>query len=309
MKFAFLIQEPGLGGLASMHDRLAEVLEDNGHEVDKLIVQKDNVINKVKEGDYDVAHLYFTPFLNPKFFLKLLNFNLFSDTQVFVNYYNIKPENIFRRIVKRTFLPLLCDKVILPSENMEKFYRNEIGINNTATLRPIVEDKFFEIESEGNKIIHFGHARPDKGIDRLIEIASKDKPIHCYFIQDNETVLERFPAMKRKIENEKMVLHDSLPEKALSEAKIAVFPYHNLGKTVDLPLALLESLAAGIPTLTSDIKPLNNYLPEEFLVDDWSNVNLEVESENTREIIKDMGADRASVLSDYLTLIRGRNQQ
>ncbi|PSG98648.1 MAG: hypothetical protein BRC29_00795 [Nanohaloarchaea archaeon SW_7_43_1] len=307
MKFAFLIQDPGFGGLASMHNRMEEALKDSGHHVDNFIVQKEDVINNVREGDYDVVHLYFTPFLNSKFFLRLLKFNILSDTQIFVNYYNIKPENLFRRTVKRTFLPLLCDKVILPSENMEEFYRDEIKISNTSTLRPIVEDKFFDIESSNDKIVHFGHARPDKGIDRLMYMASEEHPVHCYFIQDDETVLKRFPEMKEKIGNGEIFLHEGLPEKALSEAKLAVFPYHNLEKTVDLPLALLESLAAGIPVLTSDIRPLNEYLPDEFLVDNWNNTEPESGDKDCRHIAKKIGSDKESVISSYINIIRDQS--
>lgn len=312
MKFAFLIQEPGLGGLASMHDRLQKALEEEGHEVDKLIVQKEGVISKVTEGDYDVAHLFFTPFLNIKFFFKLLRFNTLSDTRVFVNYYNIKPENFFRRTMKRIFLPLLCDTVVLPSKNMEKFYQQNIGISNTATLRPIVEDKFFEIESRGDNIIYFGHSRPDKGIDRIIELASDDYPIHCYFIQDKEHVFNQYPEMKEKIEEEKIIWRDELPAKALSNAKVALFPFHNLKKTVDLPLALIESLAAGVPVLTSDLSPLNQHLPEDFLIKEWNDQEVGERIEKlaqdnckclAREIARNMKLDKISVVDHYLEII------
>lgn len=287
-----------------MHDRLQEALEEESHQVEKLIVQHEDVISKVREEGYDVVHIYFSPFLNVKFFLRLLKFNLTTDTKVFVNYYNIKTENLFRRTMKRIFLPLLCDKVILPSENMEEFYREEIGISNTATLRPIVEDKFFEIESSGEKIVYFGHARPDKGIDRLISLASEKEPVHCYFIQGDETVLERFPDMKEKVENGEIILHDELPEKALSEAKLAIFPYHNLEKTVDLPLALLESLAAGVPVLTSDIRPLNEYLPEEFLVNDWRDPSIEkANPELCSEGLADIEIKGEEVIREYRKII------
>ncbi|MFB6209880.1 MAG: glycosyltransferase [Candidatus Nanohaloarchaea archaeon] len=313
MKFAFLIQRAYTGGLASMHTRMKEALERRGHEVDKLVVQEEDVIGKVEEGDYDVVHLYFTPFLNLKFFVRILKLNLTSSEKVFVNYYNIKPENLFRRIVKRTFLPLLCTLVVLPSENMENFYREEIGIDNTATLRPIVEEKFYEIESEGDNIIYFGHSRPDKGIDRLIEIASEDMKIHTYFIQDRERVYGQHPEIEQKIEEGSIVWRDEMPEDALREAKVSLFPFHHLQSTVDLPLALIESLAAGIPVLTSDIAPVNEYLPEEFLVEDWSRENIEqriekIDSdfyrEKARNAAEDMEVDESSVIDHYMEIIR-----
>lgn len=281
-------------------------------------MQDEDVINKVKNSDYDVVHLYFTPFLNIKFFLRLLKFNLLSGTQVFVNYYNIKPENIFRRVVKRTFLPLLCDKVILPSENMEKFYRNEIGINNTATLRPIVEDKFYNIESDGDEVIYFGHSRPDKGIDRLLDFASKEHQVHCFFIQDRDYVFDQYPDMRDKIERGEIVWRDELPAPALKDAKVALFPFHHLESTVDLPLALIESLAAGVPVLTSNIEPMKSYLPEEFLVSDWSKDNIEKRIENldskdcrekARETAAKMKVNGESVMKSYLEIIRGQDPQ
>lgn len=285
-----------------MHDRLEEVLEDKGHEVDKMIVQEEDVIGKVRKNDYDVVHLYFTPFLNLRFFLRLLKFNLLSDKQVFVNYYNIKPENLFRRTMKRTFLPLLCYKVILPSRNMEEFYRDVIGIDNTATLRPIVEDKFYNIESDGDKVIYFGHARDDKGIDRIISIASKENPIHCYFIQKKELVYDLFPEIKEKVTEEKIILHDELPVKALSEAKVSLFPFHNLEKTVDIPLALVESLAAGVPVLTSDISPVNDLVPEEMIVENWEKIDYtNLPSGANRESVKDF--KKNNVYQAYLEVI------
>lgn len=318
MNFAFLIQEPGIGGLASMHDRLEEVLEENGHQVDKFIVQKEDVIEKIKKEDYDVAHLYFTPFLNPKFFLRLLKFNIISNTQVFVNYYNIKPENTFRKAAKRFLLPLTCDKVILPSDNMEKFYTDDIGINNTATLRPIVENKFYEVDRRGDKVIYFGHSREDKGIDRLLDFASEDYPVYCFFIQDRDHVLNQYPRIREKIEDKKIFLEDGMPVEALSEAKVSLFPFHHLESTVDLPLALIESLAAGVPVLTSDIEPLNSYLPEDFLVSDWQNENIEkrIEKldsteyrEKAKETAQKMKVDGKSVLNHYLRIIRGQDLQ
>lgn len=313
MKFAFLIQRPGIGGLASMHDRMQEALEQNGHNVDRFIVQNQDVISKAKEGDYDVVHLYFTPFLNSKFFLRLLKFNLLSDKKIFVNYYNIKPENTFRRTMKRIFLPLLCDKVLLPSKNMEAFYREEIGISNTAILRPIVEDKFFDVEPSGDNIIYFGHARPDKGIDRVMEISSEEEPVHCYFIQPTEHILDVHPKMEEKIKNREIILHENeMPIDALSNAKLSLFPFHNLNKTVDIPLALVESLAAGVPILTSDLPPLNHYLPEEFLISNWARreVNKKTEkmsSEKYRKLAREtaikMGLDKDSVSKHYLEII------
>lgn len=302
MKFAFLIQNPGLGGLASMHERLEETLESHGHSVDKFIVQKEDVIHKIKEKDYDVVHLYFTPFLDMNLFLRLMKFNLFSDTQVFVNYYNIKPENILRRIAKRTFLPLLCDKVVLPSKNMESFYLERIGINNTATLHPIVEDKFYKIDNSGDKIIYFGHAREDKGIDRILDLASKKEPIHCYFIQDDNLVYELFPEIEEKVKNEEIILHDELPEVALSEAKLALFPFHNMEKTVDIPLALIESLTAGVPVLVSNISPVNELVSDKMLVDDWSTIDLSatpqsVKEEKTKKFRSDV------IYNDYMKII------
>lgn len=318
MKFAFLIQRPGIGGLASMHDRLKEALEKRGHEVDKFIVQDEDVLSKVENSDYDVVHLYFTPFLKLKFFLRLLKFNLFSDKKVFVNYYNIKPENIIRRVVKRAMLPVVCTEVLLPSKNMEEFYREEIGISNTATLRPIVEEKFYNLEAEGDKIIYFGHSRPDKGIDRLMEISSRETPVHCYFIQDEEHVFQEHPGLEEKVEEKSIVLHDELPEDALYEAGVALFPFYNLEKTVDLPLALLESLAAGVPVLTSDLPPMNQYLPESFIMDSWDREKaidkIEELSDQkyrdlARETAEDMELDSESVLNHYLDIIHGQDHR
>lgn len=79
-------------------------------------------------------------------------------------------------------------------------------------------------------------------------------------------------------------------------------------------MALVESLAAGVPVLASNILPLNNYLPEDFLTNQWGKESVEKAIKNlykdqynnlARETAEKMNLNPESVVDSYLDPVKG----
>ena len=154
-------------------------------------------------------------------------------------------------------------------------------------LPPIVPKKYFDIGrskiTEGNilnttnklNVIFIGRLDPKKGINKIIKILKDNDlnkilnwTISTIIIEsdkNNKNILDQLS----KIDNINFIFNDrqkyslSIENKVcdlLRENSVFVQPYENLKTTVDLPLLILESQAAGCILLTTLPEILNNYL-------------------------------------------------
>jgi len=264
-KILFLIQNPNQGGLKNLVDRWKFALEKNDFIVNLKIIKKDSY---TLHG-YNLIHLFFSPLFSKKLFLKLFLKKIISRKKnVVLTYYNIKNDNKIKLLLRIILIKLTTNKLALPSQRMVNYYK-KIGIKNSFLVHPIVPEDYSIYSKEDKRYIsYFGALREDKGIDNLINISKfiQDKIYSAGFKIGNRKSEEYFNKINN---NKKFVKVEKNYLNLLSKSKIVLFPYKDLSSTIDMPLALLESMKMGSVVLTSNISPLNLFLPKECLVDNW----------------------------------------
>jgi glycosyltransferase involved in cell wall biosynthesis len=309
-KILFLVQKPNQGGLSNLINRWSMVLKKYGYWIDIKIVEENNYSIK----NYDLVHLFFSPFYSKNLFCKLILKKIFSKKRnIVLTYYNLKDESRLKLFLRKILIKISVDKLALPSNRMVTYYKN-LGIKNIFPLLPIVpKESSKKIKVRKDYISYFGALREDKGIDNLIYI-SKIIPEKIYsagFVVGGESSKNYLEIIES---SDDFVVFKGNHLNLVSRSKIVLFPYENLYSTIDMPLALLEAMSMRTAILTSNIPPLNKFLPRECLVNDWKNKKEVLEkisylkrnndkvSRKLVKIFRGLELDEASFIKNYCKL-------
>jgi glycosyltransferase involved in cell wall biosynthesis len=112
----------------------------------------------------------------------------------------------------------------------------------------------FGVDTERPVLLHVGHVRPNRGIDRIIELKAK------LGSRANVVVLasphfEADPALLAAMAQAGIVVrHDYIEDVSVfyRGADLYLFPVDDrLGGAIDVPLSVLEALACGTPVITA----------------------------------------------------------
>jgi len=107
-------------------------------------------------------------------------------------------------------------------------------------------------------VLFYGPLADRKGYKHLVNIISKfkDDTLFIFLCKRSEAFQENKKQINKQLKNQKnykIILDEKNLIKYLSEANITVFPYPNLDATESNPLSVIESMAMGIPTITSKL--------------------------------------------------------
>jgi hypothetical protein len=80
-KILFLIQRPNAGGLNNLVNEWALILS-NKFDVTIKVIETD----KFSLKDYNITHLFFSPFYSKKLFFNLLLYKFFFEQKEYYNY-------------------------------------------------------------------------------------------------------------------------------------------------------------------------------------------------------------------------------
>mgnify|MGYP001191243073 CR=1 FL=1 len=289
-----------IGGTDSYMRRLSDALIDRGHKVEWIFYEsnedtkiqinnleikkykyfRDALEDFCKDGNSVCIVCYLKPFDRFRLFkLRLkVDLNLYSLSWFY-------PDSLpkkFLRILETSFIKY--KGIICVSKRLNAFH-NKIGCKSYF-LPPIIPDEFFEIGYEKLKrkekhpssrinALFLGRLDPRKGIFDVISLLDNKKMMNILnwtisgiLIEKDKGNVEALNRIKsfsniNFFKEERGQYTKDVDERVKSfflDADIFFQPYRSLSSTVDLPLLLLESQAAGCIVLTSLPDILNTYL-------------------------------------------------
>lgn len=168
----------------------------------------------------------------------------------------------------KVFGLFLIDQVVCSSEFVRRYLVDaKIAAEKIVVLPYGIEDVWFSLDkpnsqlvnTEGTTVLFWGDAREDRGIDTLLKAIPS---IVEGFPHVNFTFAIRhyFPPYSERVRqiarNYPIKIIDYMPDQHISEvvssAEVIVLPYN--ATTIQPPLTLLESLAAGKAVVTTDVE-------------------------------------------------------
>lgn len=160
------------------------------------------------------------------------------------------------------FILKLPNKIVVLSEKWKEFYEkitdNEIIIVNNAVLI----DKY-NYNNNGNIISFMGRLCERKGIYDVLKIADKilenHKDIKLYLCGDGDIEKIKSIILEKGMSDKIIVtgwINDKDKEKILKNSIINILPSYNEG----MPMAILETMAQGIPNISTDIGGIPNVI-------------------------------------------------
>ena len=113
-------------------------------------------------------------------------------------------------------------------------------------------------KSKNKKVLFYGPLADRKGYKYLVDIIPrfKDNTFFIFLCKRSEAFKDNKKKIVKQLKhqtNYKIILDEKNLIDYLSEAHITVFPYPNLDATESNPLSVIESMAIGIPTITSKL--------------------------------------------------------
>ena len=234
MKLAVVsINDPnGIGGVESTIKRLSEYAKK---DFDVEVFYPEVGFEKLK--DFDAVHFHTSPFYMKKWQKQWKELKR-EHNNIICTYYIYSEANAIRRLAKSVILKQFINKMIVHSQRLKEHYK----MLGPKFLFPPVSQEFFNIFKERNPLhpSYLGREDEDKGISKV-----------------------------DKIDGIKI---GGNPIDILKETSVLVLPYTHLGKTVDIPLLVLEAMAAGVPVLASKVGELQEILPPECLFEKDSEI-------------------------------------
>lgn len=156
----------------------------------------------------------------------------------------------------------LPTKIIVLSQQWKVFYRqitdNEIIIVNNAVL----VDKY-KYNNNGNIISFMGRLCERKGIYDVLKIADKileeHKEFKIYLCGDGDVERVKNIILKKGLSNRVIVtgwINDDNKDEILKSSIVNILPSYNEG----MPMAILETMARGIPNISTNIGGIPNVI-------------------------------------------------
>lgn len=269
----------------------------------------------LRKKEPDVVHFYFSPFTSLQI-LREWRCLTEIDTRIIVTYYNYRRLDLIKSFVRNKLLQKLANEVIVHSWRSESYF--EQIFDKVWFLLPPVSDDFFGLagKREPSHISYLGRISRDKGIDTILRLANEFQTgiiISGYTEKTQESqALDK--ALQIAHSREILEYSDFSPLNLMRFTKFLLLPYHTLERTVDIPLAVLEAMAAGVPMLVTNIGDLGRILPEACIVDDWNTrqvrEKLSYMDENYQEIsevlsqkAKQLGFEIEKIGMDYVDIL------
>tara|TARA_Y100000310_G_scaffold192840_1_gene192746 strand:+ start:6057 stop:7136 length:1080 start_codon:yes stop_codon:yes gene_type:complete len=124
-----------------------------------------------------------------------------------------------------------------------------------------IDMKRFKTKSKNKSkkvVLFYGPLADRKGYKYLVDIIPrfKDNTLFIFLCKRSEAFKENKKKIVKQLKNQKnykIILDEKNLIDYLSEAHITVFPYPNLEATESNPLSVIESMAMGVPTITSKL--------------------------------------------------------
>jgi|TARA_Y100000310_G_scaffold311008_1_gene356860 glycosyltransferase involved in cell wall biosynthesis len=169
---------------------------------------------------------------------------------------------------KKTYLasPILnlLSKVTLGSKSIENIItKHGTPKSKIKYINSHIDLKKFKTKSKNkskNKkvVLFYGPLADRKGYKYLVDIIPrfKDNTLFIFLCKRSESFKENKKKIDKQLKsqtNYKIILDEKNLIEYLSEAHITVFPYPNLDATESNPLSVIESMAMGVPTITSKL--------------------------------------------------------
>jgi glycosyltransferase involved in cell wall biosynthesis len=294
-----------IGGGESVVRRLAVGLSDKGHSVVVVIYGADEKKNLPNFLGHNVRLEYCTSFSDSLKVLADLSCDLIVETYIhkrdYPRYLAFKHKNrklirfsiIFMasasQILKRWFRSRLrtmfCGTIFAVSLKLvDELARDGVS---AIWLPPPVPDQYFSFSERAKKaktVISFlGRIAPDKGLASLIRIFNSvvcseqfTFKIRGYYIPNEPDSVRLHESLQKKSSFEYnaepydschySVNKEQVIIECLVGTDILVLPYKSLKRTVDLPLLVVEGLAAGCAVISHDFEDVSRIICSSALI-------------------------------------------
>ncbi|MBC5624102.1 glycosyltransferase family 4 protein [Clostridium sp. NSJ-49] len=173
--------------------------------------------------------------------------------------------NIIIRIYIK-FILSLPNKLIVLSQQWEEFYK-KITNNKIVVINNAVSIDEYKYNENGEIICFFGRLGKRKGIYDLLKVVDnileKHKNIQLYLCGDGEIENVKRIILEKKLENRIIVtgwINKEEKEKILNNSIINILPSYNEG----MPMAILETMARGIPNISTNIGGIPNVIKHNY---------------------------------------------
>jgi len=208
-------------------------------------------VNKIFKKPY-VLHIHLIQKFMSKFWLK------------FINLYNF----YYKSLLKNAAL------ILIPTNYSKKFLIKKYNLNpNHIQILPNgIDNQFFNIKTIKNddfvKIIFIGRYSKVKNIDKLILAVinlHNNIHLHIYGSGEEELNLKKIASGHKSIIFEGRLRQNEV-YKAYKGAKLMILP----SSIEELPISILESLASGVPVLSTALPSVKSYFGDKIFYTDGS---------------------------------------
>ena len=293
-----------MGGCESIVRRLSIGLSDRGYSVVVIMygASKKSCSNFL---DHDLTLQYCSSFSDSLQVLADLSCDLVIETYIHKKYYLrylafkhtncdlIRFSVIFmtsahhslKRWFRAKFRTMFCSTIFAVSSKLV----DELQCDGVSAiwLPPPVSDQYFRSSVRGEKtntVISFlGRIAPDKGLSSLVKIFSSlscskqlTLKIRGYYIPDDPNSVRLHRSLQKRslfeyyAEPYNSYNYSPQKEQAIIEyltgTDILVLPYKNLKRTVDLPLLVVEGLAAGCVVISQYFEDVSKIICSSTLI-------------------------------------------
>ncbi len=164
-----------------------------------------------------------------------------------------------RNLARRAALGGGRTKVVVPSRGLERIAREAWGLSEARiACRPngVDLERFSPTAKDGPfRVCYLGALRPEKNVGRLIAAAGKvGVPLDVWGDGPERAPLETLAALEVRFRGP-----TDRPEDALAEAHLLALS----SDTEQMPLTVLEAMAAGLPVLATDVGDTRAMVAEE----------------------------------------------
>ncbi|UCG57065.1 MAG: glycosyltransferase family 4 protein [Phycisphaerales bacterium] len=331
-----------VGGCESVIRRLAVALSRQGHTVAVVMYGADRthaaddffgdgVILKyhrffagaLRELDHLKYDVVVDAYLHKRYHAIYLAFKSWNRKKTkFFAIFMAENSNSVKHWLSNTFRPMFCRTVFAVSPSYARRLQ-DCGVR-AVWLPPPVPDCYFtfprRVSGRKNVVVSFlGRIDPNKGLYELssaFEALSRESHfslrIRGYYVpEDSESVklhtkLQRLAGVDYSAEPHCSHLYEPSNEREvlryLSETDILTLPYRNLRGTLQLPLLVLEGLAAGCIVMSRDVGDIAQFIGcKNLIIHDSDDLRKNVEGFSTLEAVEAKRAkiDKSALYSTF----------
>jgi glycosyltransferase involved in cell wall biosynthesis len=255
----------------------------------KGIINLKGLISSIKRHNPDIIHLNYEGL-----FFTGLCIKFFIKKPVICHIRTVLPQNLFSTIITN-ILAKYCNHIIFISENEQEAFQRLCFVKppkfNVLYNMSTTAQNYQIDEVNRHHIIYLGNIGHEKGVDRLLEVASQlkkigsQKIIHIYGSERSssgylQNFIENIGILQ--LTNIEYKGHTSMPEKVLSSAWLLIRPSRGndpWGRDV------IEALSFGVPVIATGsydkfvINNFNGHLIESFDPESIANIIFKLEND------------------------------